>query len=144
MDFESIPAGANFPEHIQAEIERCDGLLAVIRPDWLERLKAGFLEERDYVHEEIALALKLNKLVVPICIKGASFSEKLPLELRVMRPSQRASLEPGCYFARNIEDLVVEIHGVLAKRIARKKLLDELEIISPAGGLGLGYYINFA
>jgi hypothetical protein len=60
-----------------------------------------------------------------------------------MRPNQRASLEPGRYFARNIEDLVVEIYEVLTKRIARKKLVDELEIISPAGGLGRGYYINF-
>lgn len=143
MDFESIPAGANFPEHIQVEIERCDGLLAIIGPSWLQRLLAGFLEERDYVREEIALALKLNKLVVPICIKGAVFPEKLPLELRAMRPSQRASLEPGRYFARNIEDLVVEIHGVLSKRITRKNLVDELEIISPSAGLGLGYYINF-
>ena len=143
MDFESIPAGANFPEQIEVEIERCDGLLAIIGPDWLERLKAGFLEERDYVREEIALALKLNKLVVPICIKAAPFPDKLPLEFRGMRPNQRASLEPGRYFARNIEDLVVEIYGVLTKRIARKKLVDELEIISPAGGLGLGYYINF-
>jgi hypothetical protein len=144
MDFEGIPAGSNFPEYIQAEVERCDGLVAIIGEHWFRRLMDGLCRtEPDYVREEIKLALKLNKLVVPICIKGAPFPEMLPEEVRGLLASQCVRLDSGRHFARNIEDILVEIQGVLAKRIAHKKLVDEGEIISPAGGVGLGYYKNF-
>ena len=40
MDVDTIPFGVNFQEYLNAEVARCDVLLAVIGPKWLGKTRA--------------------------------------------------------------------------------------------------------
>ena len=96
MDFDSIPTGVKFADHIRSAIQQSDAVIAVIGPRWLELLreKAAAFED-DFVRIELSLALQLGKPVVPICIVGATVppSNSLPTELRPMLNYNAAFLE---------------------------------------------------
>jgi len=64
MDVENIPFAVNFPEYIKAEIESAQLLLALIGPNWAERIG----RRDDQVRPEIELAVANKVPVLPILI----------------------------------------------------------------------------
>lgn len=145
MDFDSIPAGTQFPDHIRQEIKRRDAVLAIIGPDWVKAIRENPFDENDWVRIELREALESNKLVVPICIKGAPMprAEDLPKELRGLLNIQAAHIEGGQRFANDIELAITTIHKQLEDRLQRKTEFEKLDANSPAAGLALGYFVNF-
>lgn len=75
----SIRAGQKFPELLSEKLRDCDVLLALIGPRWLDLMKNEDTAQRrlegeqDFVRFEIASALAMHKLVVPVLLPGAKY-----------------------------------------------------------------------
>ncbi len=88
MDVDAIPLGANFVKVLGEEVAKCDVLLAIIGPGWLDardeennrRLENAF----DFVRIEIAAALTRDIPVIPILLDGARVpkADQLPDNLK--------------------------------------------------------------
>src|ERR1700686_4306387 len=73
MDFDSIPPGVDFREHIMRSIERSHVLVAVIGPNWLGD-KGGLRRidnPNDFVRFEIGSALARGIPVIPVLANDA-------------------------------------------------------------------------
>ena len=119
MDFDSIPPFVKFDDFIREKVRECDALIAVVGPRWMELLqeKASKFQD-DYVRIEIGLALQENKLVAPICIKGAGVppATSLPPELKSMFATNVAILDSGSNFLDNIKGIVDAVEQELDRR----------------------------
>jgi formylglycine-generating enzyme required for sulfatase activity len=88
MDVDAIPLGANFVKVLGEEVAKCDVLLAIIGPGWLEaRDEDGHRRldnPHDYVRIEIAAALKRDIPVIPILLESTPVprAERLPEDLK--------------------------------------------------------------
>jgi hypothetical protein len=88
MDIDSIPLGTNFANVIGKEVAKCDALLALIGPGWLdardERGNRRLENPDDLVRIEIGAALKRGIPVIPILLEGTQFpkADHLPDDLR--------------------------------------------------------------
>lgn len=100
-----IPPGADFPDAIQRKVKTCDVLVAVIGPSWLELLRSRD-GSTDYVIEEIATALRLDKRVIPVLVDGAPLpsEDQLPQELRALLVKE-AYRSAGQDYRRLVEEL---------------------------------------
>jgi hypothetical protein len=68
MDVDAIPFGVNFVKVLEEEVAKCDELLAIIGPGWLDaRDEDGnrrLENPHDYIRIEIAAALKRDIPVI--------------------------------------------------------------------------------
>jgi TIR domain len=91
MDVDAIPFGADFVKVLSAEVEKCDVLLAVIGPNWLDAKgedgNRRLDSENDFVRIEIAAALKRDIPVIPILLEGTRIpkAERLPSESAALK-----------------------------------------------------------
>jgi hypothetical protein len=86
MDVDAIEPGLDFVKVIEGAVGRCDILLAMIGPQWLDAAGENgprLLAPNDYVRTEIATALKRDIRVIPILVGGATMpsTEALPEDL---------------------------------------------------------------
>ena len=69
MDIEDIEGGTDFPAVLRESVQSCDVLLALIGPHWLDARNAAgnrrLDDPRDFVRQEIALALNTNTTYLP-------------------------------------------------------------------------------
>jgi pterin-4a-carbinolamine dehydratase len=75
FDRESVGLGTKFPERIQGALSSAKVVLVVIGPDWLREGSDMWGQRRidqpsDWVRTEIAFALKRNKVVIPVFVRG--------------------------------------------------------------------------
>lgn len=88
MDVAAIEAGRDFRHAIEDGVAKCDVLLVVIGPEWLdakdERGTRRLNDPSDYVRIETGVALKRNIRVIPVLVRGAKMpaAEQLPAELK--------------------------------------------------------------
>jgi hypothetical protein len=88
MDVDAIPLGKDFVEVIGAEVAKCDVLLAIIGPHWLdakdEEGNRRLESEHDFVRIEVGAALKRDIPVIPILLEGTRVpkAERLPDDLK--------------------------------------------------------------
>jgi hypothetical protein len=88
MDVDAVPLGSNFVKVLGEEVGKCDMLLAVIGPHWLEikdeHGRRRLDDPADFVRVEIAAALERDIPVVPILLESTSVprAEELPEELK--------------------------------------------------------------
>ena len=138
MDVDSVAPGVNFLDVVSSEIAKCDLLLVVIGPEWIEEIdpktgKNRLFNPEDYVRNEISAALERNIPVVPILIDGTEMpsTKDLPKELHEL--SQRnASFLTDRNFDLDIDNLAQKL-GMSERRVRREgswKLI--------AGGMVLG------
>ena len=83
MDVEDIEPGQNFAQAIERTLSKCDYVLAIVGPHWLETIKARLAGGEDFVRHEIAAALKKGLTVIPVLVGGAAMpqADDLPPEL---------------------------------------------------------------
>lgn len=112
MDFDSIKPFEKFTDTIKEKITECDVVVVIIGPQWtkLLREKAARFQD-DYVKLEVELALSLDKILAPICIKGAQLPQRqnLPPELSPILDYQFAELNSGTHILDNINKVLDEI-----------------------------------
>jgi TonB family protein len=88
MDVVGIEAGRDFRKAIDESVAKCDVLLAVIGPEWLnakDETGARRLDDpTDFVRIEIASALRRDIAVIPVLVRGVGMprAEQLPEDLR--------------------------------------------------------------
>ena len=87
MDVDAIPLGVNFIKVLSDEVAKCDVLLALIGPNWLnvrdEEGNRRLDNPSDFLRIEIATALQRDIPVIPILLDGARMpkANQLPKDL---------------------------------------------------------------
>ena len=132
MDVDAIPLGVNFATVLRNEVAKCEVLLAVIGPHWLDaRDEAGTRrldDPQDFVRIEIGAALHRNIPVIPILLDGAKVpkANQLPKDLEEL--SMRNGLDVRhTSFHNDIDRLVRSLKGQLSEADAEKRRHDEEE-----------------
>lgn len=87
MDVLGIEPGADFVKRLESTVDSCDVLLALIGKRWAGEGDAGrarIHDPQDWVHVEIAAAIRRGVRVIPVLLDGASMPtlESLPDDLR--------------------------------------------------------------
>jgi TIR domain len=88
MDVDSIPLGTNFVKVLGEEVAKCDALLAIIGPGWLdardEKGSRRLENPDDFVRIEIGTALKRGIRVIPVLLGGTRIpkADQLPDDLK--------------------------------------------------------------
>lgn len=86
-DIRSIPAGQDFSDYIQNELDSCKVMLVVIGNHWLSTTdaqgKRRLDDAGDWVRQEVSTALRKGIHVIPVLVCGATMpsAEELPAEL---------------------------------------------------------------
>jgi len=94
MDTSSIEPGSKWPGAIEEALKTANTVLVVIGPEWLRSAdkwgRRRIDQEGDWVRQEVALALKDNKTVIPILVRGARLPprEGLPEDLKELPTRQ--------------------------------------------------------
>jgi TPR repeat protein len=79
MDVDRLLAGQRFDRELDKALSQCDVLVAVIGPRWMDLLSGHVRSgERDFVHDEIAAALKRDIVVIPVLIGQEGHMPSLP------------------------------------------------------------------
>lgn len=118
-DEESIPKGIDFRESLNAELASCQLMLVVIGDRWLSAIDDCGIrridDPHDFVHLEIAAALKRNIPIVPVLIRGATIPgpRELPEPLTELSFRNAITLsdlgDSNAPPSRLVEDLVAHI-----------------------------------
>jgi len=100
MDIDSIPPGANFRNILKEWVDRCEVLLALIGPGWIDATDAKTGRRRldspsDFVRIEIGEALARGIRVVPVLLDGTPMPDAglLPGDLKELVDRQAEFVE---------------------------------------------------
>jgi hypothetical protein len=118
MDFDSIPYGIDFREHIRQSVQRAQLLVVVIGPKWAggnEKADRRIDEPGDFVRLEIAEALKRGIPVIPVLINNTPMpsAESLPSELEPLAFRNGIALDTGIDFHHHADRLIAGIRKVI-------------------------------
>ena len=125
MDVDSIPLGANFVQRLTEEVARCDVVLAVIGPRWLDISGENgrrIDDPNDFVRVEIAAALRREIPVIPILLDGVRIprADLLPEDVKPLTVRHGLSLRHTS-FQSDLGALISELKRI-APRSTRKGL----------------------
>ncbi|MFE9171066.1 toll/interleukin-1 receptor domain-containing protein [Streptomyces kebangsaanensis] len=125
-DRRSMRPGTNFPEYLRRELENCTVLLALIGPRWLdirdEETGVRRIDmPKDYVHDEIATAIALNKIVIPVLLDAElPPAEKLPPSIVGLNNRQALHMREG-YAHHDLAILTDELRQYVPEKKRDKK-----------------------
>ena len=117
MDVDGIPLGANFVKVLGEEVVKCDALLAMIGPGWLdahdENGKRRLENPDDFVRIEIGTALKRGIPVIPILLEGTRIpkADQLPEDLKELAVRNGLDVRHAS-FPQDMERLVRALKGI--------------------------------
>ena len=121
MDVDSIPLGVNFSKVLVEEVAKCDVLLVVIGPGWLDaRDEKGHrrLENSDdFVRIEIGTALKRGIPVIPILLEGTRVpkADRLPDDLKELALRNGLNVRHAS-FSEDMERLIRGLKGAQSQQ----------------------------
>jgi hypothetical protein len=116
MDVDAIPLGANFVKVLRDEVAKCDVLLAVIGPKWLdardEHGNRRLDDPNDYLRIEIATALQRNIPVIPILVDGAKVpkADRLPKDLEELEHRNGLEIRHASFHS-DVDKLIQGLKG---------------------------------
>jgi formylglycine-generating enzyme required for sulfatase activity len=120
MDVDAVPLGMNFIKILDEAVAKCDALLAVIGPNWLDlRDKDGnrrLDDPHDYVRIEIAAALQRDIPVIPVLLDGA----EIPRVDQLPKDIEELALRNGLYvrhasFHNDMDRLIAGLRAPLGQ-----------------------------
>lgn len=118
---DTIPYGADFPNHLRQTLKDAKVLLAVIGPTWMDELRSRLEKpEIDWVRLELEQALsQKDTLVIPVLVNGAEIptSSDLPAELQAFPRKNAAKARAGTDFDTDLERLIGRIASVFDANI---------------------------
>lgn len=121
VDRDSIKPGDDWEYIIRREIEKSNTFLLIIGSKWLNILEEkSNLQERDIVLIEIKLALKYNKKIIPICVKGNFVPkiERLPISIRPILKYHFSELYDNSSFYDEMKRIILVIKRDYVGKIA--------------------------
>jgi len=122
MDFDNIPLGSDFREHLHVSLEKCDVLLAVIGPNWTGKVadanKNRLSDPADFVRLEIQVALERNIPIIPVLVGDATMpsEEDLPPDLKPLLYRQAAAVDMARDFHVHAQRLIDGIKRLKSDR----------------------------
>ena len=116
MDIDSIDLGNDFVDALEEAVAKCDVMLVLIGKDWAEPSTNGIRLQNpyDFVHIEVAVAIKRNIRIIPVLIDDAQLPsvEVLPEPLRpLIRRQVHRIKNPS--FSSDIKPLIEAIGRIL-------------------------------
>ncbi|MEY2497272.1 MAG: hypothetical protein QOD12_828 [Verrucomicrobiota bacterium] len=123
MDFDSIPYGVDFREHIKSTLRRAKVIVAIIGPDWVgakDKSDRRIDDPSDFVRLEIASALESNIPIIPVLINNTPMPDarSLPPELEALAFRNGLALDTGIDFHHHADRLIAGIHKVVDPYLA--------------------------
>lgn len=121
FDTVTILPGEDFHQVLGAKVGACRVLVAVIGPRWLDILNQRAGTGHDFVHIEIAEALKRDVRVVPVLIDGARMpaEAELPDDLKALARRNAATVRADTFRA-DADYLIAFLRQFLdAQRVGR-------------------------
>jgi TIR domain/AAA lid domain len=133
MDIDSIPFGVDFVQFLRAAVSKCDVMLAVIGPNWLDAHddhgNRRLDDPNDFVRIEIAAALQRDISVIPIFLEGSTLrADQLPKDLE------------GLALRNGLEVRHVSFHSDMDKLIRTLKM--QLKLSSSHEQAGTGHRVT--
>jgi hypothetical protein len=125
IDVDSIKPGENFQSVLNNDLDKCQAMVVVIGPRWLDLLKSsgpGDSEtSHDYVSLEIASALERKLPIFPVLVDGATIpdAKDLPDNLKPLALRQALSIRHDS-FPRDMSGLEQELRPSISTRDNRK------------------------
>ncbi|MEV2197219.1 toll/interleukin-1 receptor domain-containing protein [Streptomyces phaeochromogenes] len=125
-DRRSMRPGTDFPDYLRWELENCTVLLALIGPRWLDirDTKTGARRidvPKDYVHDEIATAIALNKIVIPVLLNAdLPSAAELPPAIVGLNNRQALHMREG-YAHHDLPILTEELRQYVPEKKRDKK-----------------------
>ena len=121
MDFDSIPYGVDFREHIKSTLERADVVVAVVGPGWLGGQKDASRridDASDFVRLEIAEALHRGIPVIPVLVDDTPMPkpDSLPADMQAFAFRNALILDTGIDFHHHADRLVAGIRQLLVSK----------------------------
>ena len=118
MDFDSIPYGVDFREHIKHTLQRAKVIVAIIGPDWAganDKSGRRIDDPSDFVRLEIASALETGIPIIPVLFNNTPMpdSKSLPAELEGLAFRNGLALDTGIDFHHHTDRLIAGIHKVV-------------------------------
>lgn len=119
-DVDAILAGSNFVRAIQRALDDARVMLVIIGPHWIHMREANGWRRidlpTDFVHYEIATALRSGKLVVPILVNGASLptAAELPPDIAALADATPVVVRNDPYFADDMARAVATFRRMVA------------------------------
>ena len=118
MDFDSIPYGVDFREHIKSTLRRAKVIVAIIGPDWAganDKSGRRIDDRSDFVRLEIASALETGIPIIPVLINNTPMpdAKSLPAELEGLAFRNGLALDTGIDFHHHTDRLIAGIHKVV-------------------------------
>jgi formylglycine-generating enzyme required for sulfatase activity len=116
MDVDAIPLGRDFTKVLRDEVAKCDVLLALIGPNWLNvRDKQGnrrLDNPADFLRIEIATALQRDIPVIPILLDGARMprANQLPKDLEELSKRHGLAIHHAS-FRSDMDNLIRGLKG---------------------------------
>ena len=119
FDVENLRAG-DFNTELYDVIDQCNDFLIILSPDALDRCE----NEGDWVRNELAYALKKKKNIVPVLLRGFTFPDKLPEDIKDVRFKNglEASSEFFDAFVARLQKFLVS-KPLLYRRFAQNNLV---------------------
>jgi hypothetical protein len=118
MDFDSIPYGVDFREHIKQTLQRAKVVVAIIGPEWSggKDLSSRRIDDpTDFVRLEVASALENGIPIIPVLVNNTPMPEakNLPTELEGLAFRNGLALDTGIDFHHHADRLIAGIHRVV-------------------------------
>ncbi|HSV63422.1 MAG TPA: TIR domain-containing protein [Chthoniobacterales bacterium] len=118
MDFDSIPYGVDFREHIKQTLQRAKVIVAIIGPEWTggkELSNRRIDDPTDFVRLEVASALESGIAIIPVLVNNTPMPEakNLPPELEGLAFRNGLALDTGIDFHHHADRLIAGIHRVV-------------------------------
>src|SRR5437899_5811329 len=137
MDFDSIPDGVDFHEHIKRTLERADVVVAVVGPAWLGRqgeVSRRIDDPSDFIRLEIAGALQPGIPVIPILVDNTPMPkpDALPADIQGFAFRNALVLDTGIDFHHHADRLIAGIR-VLLKNATATPAITRAESARKAG-----------
>lgn len=156
MDFDSIPYGVDFRDHIKQTLQRAKVVVAIIGPDWSggrDLAKRRIDDPADFVRLEVASALESGIPIIPVLINDTPMpdAQSLPPALEALAYRNGLALDTGIDFHHHADRLIAGIHRVLdpaaaaAPKAASKKtwpLLVAVAVVAIIAAGAVWYFMS--
>jgi hypothetical protein len=140
LDTEDIVGGTDFPSVLRKAVESSHVLLALIGQRWLTARNARgerrLDDQKDFVRQEISLALQQGVRVIPVLVEGAKIpaEEDLPADLMSLATCNAIELS-NSRWDEDIARLTDHIHEAIyadgVKNAALSRIAPQFEAIPP-------------
>lgn len=116
MDFDSIPYGVDFREHIAQTLDRAKVVLVVIGPEWVgqkSRKVRRIDDPGDFVRIEVSSALQRHIPIIPVLVNNAKMptAETLPKDIAELAFRNGLILDSGIDFHHHTDRLIAGIRA---------------------------------